>query len=193
MTMNNEAKHILRSLLLLLIALFGWAGSAGAVEKDLVRDLVVANSNRDLLLYFQVGEIFRPDMEEGVLNGIPASLTFLVVLRELKDGQPGRPLAELTINHTLSYDALREAFRLNLSEVPAVQTRTSLEQARKMLTEVNGVPVVGLDTLRPGGEYDLAVKVRLEGKSLPLSINYLAPFWKSGEHESVWHHVQFKY
>lgn len=191
--MNNEAKHILSSLLLLLIALFGWAGSAGAVEKELVRDLVVANSNRDLLLYFQVGEIFRPDMEEGVLNGIPASLTFLVVLRELKDGQPGRPLAELTINHTLSYDALREAFRLNLSEVPAVQTRTSLDQARKMLTEVNGVPVVGLDSLRPGGEYDLAVKVRLEGKSLPLSINYLAPFWKSGEHESVWYHVQFKY
>ncbi|HSH12921.1 MAG TPA: DUF4390 domain-containing protein [Desulfurivibrionaceae bacterium] len=191
--MNNEAKHILRPLLLLLIALFGWAGSAGAVEKELIRDLVVANSNRDLLLYFQVGEIFRPDMEEGVLNGIPASLTFLVSLRELKDGQPGRSLAELTINHTLSYDALREAFRLNLSEVPAVQTRASLDQARKMLTEVNGVPIVGLDTLRPGGEYDLAVKVRLEGKSLPLSINYLAPFWKSGEHESVWYHVQFKY
>lgn len=191
--MNNEAKHILGTLLLLLIALFGWAGSAGAVEKALVRDLVVANSNRDLLLYFQVGEIFRPDMEEGVLNGIPASLTFQVVLRGLKDGQPGRELAALTINHTLSYDALREAFRLNLSEVPGVQTRTSLAQARKMLTEVNGVPVVGLDTLRPGGEYDLAVKVRLEGKSLPLSINYLAPFWKSGEHESVWYHVQFKY
>jgi hypothetical protein len=191
--MNKEVKHILRALLPLLIAFFGWAGAAAAAEKVVVRDLVVANSSRDLLLYFQVGEIFRPDMEEGVLNGIPASLTFLVSLRELKNGQPGLPLAELTINHTLSYDALREAFRLNLSEVPGVQSCTSLDKARKMLSEVNGAQVVGLNILRPGTEYDLGVKVRLEGKSLPLSINYLVPFWQTGEHESDWYHVQFKY
>jgi hypothetical protein len=186
-------QKLIFAIIPLLVALLVWVGGAGAAEKAVVRDLVVANSSRDLLLYFQVGDIFRPDMEEGVLNGIPASLTFLVSLRELKDGQPGRPLAELTINHTLSYDALREAFRLNLSEVQGVQTCTSLDKARKMLSEVNGVQVVGLNILRPGGEYDLGVKVRLEGKSLPLSINYLVPFWKSGEHESDWYHVQFKY
>jgi len=191
--MNREVKDILRLLLPLLVALLGWAGPALAADKAVVRDLVVANSSRDLLLYFQVGEIFRPDMEEGVMNGIPASLTFLVNLRELKDGQPGRSLAEMTISHTLSYDALRENFRLNLSEVQGVQNCTSLDKARRKLTEVNGARVVGLDTLRPGTEYDLAVKVRLEGKSLPLSINYLAPFWKSGENESDWYHVQFRY
>lgn len=191
--MNKDFKNILGVLLPLLAALLLWAGPAAAVEKAVVRDLVVANSSRDLLLYFQVGEIFRPDMEEGVLNGIPASLTFLISLRELKNGQPGRTLAELTINHTLSYDALREAFRLNLSEVQGVQSCTSLDKARKMLSEVNGAQVVGLNILRPGTEYDLGVKVRLEGKSLPLSINYLAPFWQTGEHESDWYHVQFKY
>jgi hypothetical protein len=191
--MNKEVKKLIFALFLSLAAFSGWAGSAAAVEKAVVRDLVVANSSRDLLLYFQVGEIFRDDMEEGVLNGIPASLTFLVTLRELKNGRPGQPLAELTINHTLSYDALREAFRLNLSEVKGVQTCTSLDKARKMLSEVNGAQVVGLNILRPGGEYDLGVKVRLEGKSLPLSINYLAPFWQTGEHESDWYHVQFKY
>lgn len=191
--MNKDVKNLIVALLPALIVLLGWAGPAVAVEKAMVRDLVVANSSRDLLLYFQVGEIFRPDMEEGVLNGIPASLTFLVSLRELKNGQPGRPLAEVTINHTLSYDALREAFRLNLSEVQGVQSCTSLDKARKMLSEVNGAPVVGLNILRPGTEYDLGVKVRLEGKSLPLSINYLVPFWQTGEHESDWYHVQFKY
>lgn len=191
--MNRKVEKLIFALFLGLAAFSGGVGTAAAVEKAVVRDLVVANSSRDLLLYFQVGEIFRPDMEEGVLNGIPASLTFLVSLRELKNGQPGRPLAELTINHTLSYDALREAFRLNLSEVPGVQSCTSLDKARKMLSEVNGAPVVGLNILRPGSEYDLGVKVRLEGKSLPLSINYLAPFWQTGEHESDWYHVQFKY
>jgi len=185
--------HILRALLPLIAMLLCWMEPAAAAEKAMIHDLVVANSSRALLLYFQVGDIFRPDMDEGVLNGIPVSLTCLVSLRELKNVQPGRPLAELTINHTLSYDALREDFRLNLSEVAGLHTCASLEQARKMLSEVNGVQVAGLNILRPGGEYDLGVKVRLEGKSLPLSINYLAPFWQTGEHESAWYHVRFKY
>ncbi|NTV12536.1 MAG: DUF4390 domain-containing protein [Desulfobulbaceae bacterium] len=179
---------------LLLLVLVGAANPVHAVvEKAVVRDLVVANSSRDLLLYCQVGDVFRPEMETGVLNGIPASLTFLVALREMKGGQPGRQLAELTLNHTLSYDALREEFRLNLTETPEVRICTKLDRARKLLSEVNGAKVIALTALNPGTIYDLAVKVRLERKSLPLFLNYLVPFWQLGDYESDWYHVQFKY
>ena len=187
----NKAAQIIGLFLLLLL---GAAVPARAVvDKAVVRDLVVANSSRDLLLYCQVGDVFRPEMETGVLNGIPASLTFLVSLHELKDGQPGRPLADLSLNHTLSYDALREEFRLNLTEAPEVKTCAKLERARRLLSEVNGAKVIPLASLIPGAIYDLTVKVRLERKSLPLFLNYLVPFWQLGDYESDWYHVQFKY
>lgn len=189
--MMNKAVQIIGFVLLMLLGAV--ASARAVVDKAVVRDLVVANSNRDLLLYCQVGDVFRPEMETGVLNGIPASLTFLVTLREMKDGQPGRQLTELALNHTLSYDALREEFRLTLTETPEVRTCTKLERARQLLSEVNGAKVIALSSLTPGATYYLAVKVRLERKSLPLSLNYLVPFWQLGDYESDWYHVQFKY
>ncbi len=189
--MMNKAAQIIGLGLLLFM---GATTSAHAgVDKAVVRDLVVANSSRDLLLYCQVGDVFRPEMESGVLNGIPASLTFLVTLQEMKGNQPGRQLAELTLNHTLSYDALREEFRLTLTESPEVQICGKLDRARKLLSEVNGAKVISLTALTPGATYYLAVKVRLERKSLPLFLNYLVPFWQLGDYESDWYHVKFKY
>lgn len=187
---KQVAKLIVLSLLLLLAAPLFLRAEDG---KAVVRDLVVGNSSGDLLLYCQVGDVFRPEMESGVLNGIPASLTFVVTLQEMKDGLPGRQLAELNLNHTLSYDALREEFRLNLSEMPEVQTCGKLERARRLLSEVNGAKVLTLAALTPGATYNLGVKVRLERKSLPLFLNYLVPFWQLGDYESDWSHVQFKY
>lgn len=179
---------------LILLALMGAAKpSLAVVDKAVVRDLVVANSSRDLLVYCQVGDVFRPEMETGVLNGIPASLTFLVTLQEMKGSQPGRQLVELALNHTLSYDALREEFRLTLTETPEVQSCAKLDRARKLLSEVNGAKVIALAALTPGTTYNLAVKVRLERKSLPLFLNYLVPFWQLGDYESDWYHVKFKY
>jgi len=189
--MMNRATQIIG---LILLVFLGFAAPVqAAVDKAVVRDLVVANSARDLLVYCQVGDVFRPEMEAGVLNGIPASLTFLVTLQEMKGSQPGRQLAELALNHTLSYDALREEFRLNLTETPEVQSCAKLDRARKLLSEVNGAKVIALTALNPGTTYNLAVKVRLERKSLPLFLNYLVPFWQLGDYESDWYHVKFKY
>lgn len=181
------------TIVLLLMLLAGPGAARAVVDKAVVRDLVVANSQHDLLVYCQVGDVFRPEMETGVLNGIPASLTFVVALQEMKDGQPARQLTELSLNHTLSYDALREEFRLLLTESPEVQTCGKLDRARKLLSEVNGAKVISLAALTPGLTYNLAVKVRLERKSLPLFLNYLVPFWQLGDYESDWYHVQFKY
>jgi len=189
--MMNQIAKITGLLLLVLLAT--GAPALAAPDKAVVRELVVADSSRDLLMYCQVGDVFRPEMETGVLNGIPASLTFLVNLREMKGGQPGRQLTDMTLSHTLSYDALREEFRLNLTESPEVQTCTKLDRARKLLSEINGAKVIALTALTPGTIYDLSVKVRLERKSLPLFLNYLVPFWQLGDYESDWYHAQFKY
>ncbi len=67
--MNKDVKNIPGALLLLLASLLIWAGPAEAVEKAVVRDLVVANSSRDLLLYFQVGEIFRAGTGRNIGKG----------------------------------------------------------------------------------------------------------------------------
>jgi len=169
------------------------SGQEALAEKAVVRDIVVSNSSNDLLLYLTVEEAFRPEMEEGVLNGIPASFTFFVSLREVVDGRPGRQIVSQEFDHTLSYDALKEHFNLVFSENNVFATAPSLEKAKELMIEVNGVKIVDLSRLKPGSEYFLSVKVRLERKTLPLFFHYLIPFWQLRDYETDWHYVEFKY
>ncbi len=194
MIMKIASRTARLSIRLLVALLFlASAGLANGAEKPVIREIVVSNSASDLLLYFQVGEAFRPEIEEGVLNGIPATFTFLVSLREVEGGRPGRQLTELTFEHTLSYDILKEEFLLHLSEHHTDMTCRDLGQAKKLMAEVTGARVLALAALTPGREYFLSAKVRLERKNLPIFFHYLIPFWQVGDYETDWHYVQFRY
>jgi hypothetical protein len=185
------ARPVFRLLLAIFILLT--PAFAGGAEKPSIRDLVVNNSARDLLLYLQVADTFRPEMDEEILNGIPATFTFLVSLREVEGGRPGRQLAELTFDHTLSYDVLKEEFHLRLSEHDTDLICSDLTRAKKLMSEVNDAKVVPLSALAPGREYFLSAKVKLERKTMPPFFQYLVPFWQLGDYETDWRYVQFKF
>lgn len=181
--------------LFLVLALFGvfFDQEVQAAAKAEIRDIVVNNSSEDLLLYMVVDKAFRPEMEEGIYNGIPASFTFFVSLREMTDGRPGRQVVSLEFDHVLSYDSLKEVFSLHFSENNTSVTVDNLAEAEALMTEVNGVKIVGLTEIKPGSKYFLSVKVRLERKTLPLFFHYLIPFWQLRDEETDWHYVEFRY
>jgi hypothetical protein len=169
------------------------ASFAGGAEKPAIRELVVNNSATDLLLYLQVADPFRPGMDEEILNGIPATLSFLVSLREVEGGRPGRQVAELAFDHTLSYDVLKEEFDLRFSEHDTELTCSDLPTAKKLMSAVTDARVLPLSGLTPGREYFLSAKVRLERKTLPHFLHSLIPYWQMGDYETDWQYVQFKY
>jgi hypothetical protein len=179
-------------LLLALFSLLAVTNDCGA-ENPAIKDIVVSNSNHDLLLYFQVVDVFRPEMEEGVISGIPLTLTFMVSLREIEGGRPGKQLADLTFEHTLSFNILREQFHLRFSEHGTEITSGDLARAKELMAEVTGARVLALSSLTPDREYFLSVKVKLERKTLPVFFHYLIPFWQLGDYETDWQYVQFKY
>ena len=166
---------------------------AWAQDKAAISNIVVSNSDNDLLLYLSVDNAFRPEMEEGVLNGIPASFTFFVSLREVNEGRPGKQVLSLEFDHILSYDPLKELFSLEFSGDNSSLSTGTLQKAKSMMTDINGVKVVNLSRLKPGSDYFLSVKVRLERKTLPLFFHYLIPFWKLRDYETDWHYVEFRY
>lgn len=184
-----------------LVVIFGClflviAGSASpATAGDAVIDeLIVTNSSKDVLLYFTVKNAFVPDMEKGVQNGIPATFTFFVELYRNRQGWMDQEVVSLSFTHTLTYDNLKDEYRVEFSEKNgrSVTTR-SLPEAKKLMTEVNGFAVAPLDQLIPDKDYTLRVKARLEEKTLPLHVHYLIPFWSLWDFETDWHAVQFRY
>ena len=199
---KNKASEILKTNIFRLLAFtvivmvlcgMPFHNEARAEDKAAINDIVVSNSDRDLLLYLNVDHAFRPEMEEGILNGIPASFTFFVSLREVDSGKPGKQVVSLEFDHVLSYDPLKELFSLEFSEDNSSLTADNLSKAKRLMTDVNGVKVVDLSRLKPGNDYFLSAKARLERKTLPLFFHYLIPFWKLRDYETDWYYVEFRY
>lgn len=190
---TSKARPLLRLILLLTLSTLFFCQAARAAVKADIRDIVVNNSNDQLLLYLTVAKAFRPEMEEGIMNGIPASFTFFVSLREMEDGRPGKQVVSVEFDHVLSYDSLKEVFNLRFSETNTSFSLNTLKEAKNLMTEVNGFRIVDLTQLRPDARYFLSVKVRLERKTLPLFFHYLIPFWQLRDEETDWYYVEFKY
>lgn len=171
------------------------AGSRDCLARNpTIEELIVTNSSTDLLLFLVVKNAFTREMEEGIKNGIPVTFTFQVELSRKRKTWLNKEVVALAVAQTLSYDTLKEEYsvvRKGLSG-PVVRSK-SLAEAKKAMSQVNGLVVLPLAALVPDVEYLLRVKARLDEKTLPLSFHYLIPFWNLWNFETDWYSVEFRY
>lgn len=159
-----------------------------------IKDMIVNNSSNNLLLYLTVIEAFTDDMEKGIQNGIPATFTYYVNLYKVRKGWLDTEVDSHTFTRTLTYDNLKEEYNIVFSgKDNKSMTVKNLDDAKTVMTELNGFQVTSLDNLTPGSNYILKVKASLAKKTLPLYFHYLIPFWRLWDFETDWHYVEFRY
>ncbi len=169
------------------------AGQAAAID-----ELVVANSRRELLLYFQVRDAFTPQMVEAVQSGLPLVFSFTVRLERVRPRWPDEEVAELAFDHVLTYDALKEEYTvLREEEGDGGKGRRRvfrrLDAAREWMGRVSGLAVTPLDRLAGGQDYLVSVQARLGERTLPFGLHYLLPFFSQWDFETPWRTVRFRY
>lgn len=162
-------------------------------QEALIKEVVLTNSSEHLLLYFTVENAFTPEIEDAVRNGIPATFTFFIELHRERKAWLDQEIVSMSFDHTLSYDNLKEEYRIKLDEKKKEIVTKSLAEAKALMVEVNGLTVTALDFFQPGKEYTLKVKARLAEKTLPLYFHHLIPFWKLWHFETDWYDVKFRY
>ncbi|WP_028584918.1 DUF4390 domain-containing protein [Desulfogranum mediterraneum] len=190
-------KALLRPLLLILFALLLLApGSNGAVKERSpeLKDIIVTTSNSELLLFATVANCFTPEMITGVQNGIPISFVFQVELSRERSSWFDATLVETVITHTMTYDSLKQQYQIQHSNrAGKLRTTRSLEEAKQLMAELNGIHVVPLTELEPESPYSLRLKATLEKNTLPLGIHYILPFTSLWDFETDWRTVEFRY
>lgn len=181
--------------LVLLGLLFLLAGNRESFARNAtIEEFIVTNSSTDLLVFFTVRNAFTREMEEGIRNGIPVTFTFQVELSRKRKTWLNKGIVSHAVAQTLSYDNLKEEYSVlrQGSAAPVFRTR-SLAEAKKAMSQVNGMAVLPLAALVPEAEYLLRVKARLDEKTLPFSFHYLIPFWNLWNFETGWYSVEFRY
>ena len=187
---------LLRLMLLsgLLLLVSGSPAPAAGDRDPAIKDIIVTTSENDLLLFATVRNAFTEEMLAGVRQGLPVVFTFRMELVKARKLWLDITLVESTVTHTLSWDEGAQVYRVAFSEDEGrVETTASLDEARQLMTELNGVKVITLDQLVPDAPYAIHFKVTLKKGSLPLGLGALAPAAVWGDFETDWRTIEFRY
>jgi hypothetical protein len=176
---------------LLLCCWPAWAGSGD--KQPTVTDVHLAISQKNLLLSAAVQDCFTKDMLEGVHNAIPVTFRFYLDLRRVRGYWFNERLVKQVVNHTLSYDPIKQEYQVAFSEKKQPETTRSLAEAKKMMAELHEIRLAPVKKLVRGQKYALYIKTTLEENTLPLSIHSIIPFFSLWNFETDWRTVQFRY
>jgi hypothetical protein len=190
------ARLLLQLLLLLAAAsvLPGMGESAEGKKLATFKDVTISASDSHLLFYATLDNGFTPEMKDVLHSGIPLKFSFFIELYKTTANWPDEQLTVLTFQHILVYDTLKEIYRITLDEENhSTVTIKTLEEAIRVVGELNGTKIVPFTQLLPDHRYKLKLRAELFQKTLPLSLHNVLPFLSWGDVATDWHMLEFSY
>lgn len=192
--MSLLRRHAHLFLLLLLLSLpWSFPSPLEAAEATL-SDIIVTNTQEDLLVFFDIQGCFTREMEEAILNGIPTTFTIIIRLYKTRTLWFDGSISSLKLEHTIKYDSLKNEFRVTRSEDDNNElVFKDFAVAKKAMAEISNIEVVPLEQLQRKSQYQLRVKAELEKVRLPLYLHYVLFFVTLWDFETDWYTVDFTY
>lgn len=198
MLKSQTAFHKPKLLFSILLTLFCWFSAPtavlGAEQTAVIEDIKLANTRDDLLIYFDVERAFTEKMNQAVINGVPATFSFQVVLYKTDGSFFDKKVANIQIKSTLKYNPLKKEFSVSRpwkNETPVITP--SFEEARALMTEIDNLNIIALNQLVKGDKYQLRIKAELDKVTLPLSLHYVFFFVSFWDFETNWYLINFTY
>jgi len=188
----NISRHLRFSLLLpLILCLLANLLQARVLyaQNATITDFTVSNSKSHLSLYLTVTDCFTNDMEDAIHNGIPATFTYYVDIYRKRSNWPDKKIKKYEFNHIMEYDSLKKEYRIQRDEKNDSKLTNSLDEAKMLMSEINGFKMLPLEEINPKASYILKVKAKLARKTLPLYFHYLIPFTSLWDFETEWHEL----
>ena len=183
---HHAIKMRLQAGCLVFFVLLLTAGPAFTGDAELT-NLIVRNSNDQLQVDLSIKGIFTEEMKTAVSKGLPISLTFLILLYEVRDDWFDDKIMGKTALHDIKFDVLKKEYRIRRSwEKRPSSIIKDFEKAQRLFFEIKEFDVISLKRLKKGKQYQLRVKLELDGKKFPF-----AGFpW---EFETDWYTLNFIY
>ena len=185
-------KHIKIYLFILCFTLL-LPSLAFAIDVQL-SGIQVTDTTDDLLLSLKVEGAFNEKLEEAVLNGIPATFSFFIHLSRERTFWADEQIVERRVTHTLKYHNLKNHYIIKKSwqdNKPVIAE--SFDEAKKMMSEINGLKIIPLKKMKKGYRYQIIAKAELDKVKLPFILNYILFFASLWDFETEWHSYEFVY
>jgi len=163
-------------------------------QQAVLDNISVANTRDHLLIYINVKGAFTDDMEKAIFSGVPTTFSFLIVLKRDRSLWMDEKIVEINVHHTIKYNNLKKEFVVSKSWEASNSVKTqSFEEAKKLMSKIEGLTVVSLNSLIKGSSYRIKAKAELSKLTLPLYLHYILFFASLWDFKTDWQHVDFIY
>jgi len=183
-----------KTLALLFLILFFVQNLAVAQEEARLTDIIVTNTQDDLIVYLNVKGAFREKMKKAILSGVPTRFSFFVSLYRVRTLWFDEKITDIMVTNTVKYDNLKEEFTIKRSwEKNGPRVSKSFDEAKKLITEIDGLKIVPLEQLEKDQRYQLRTKAELSKVTLPYYLHYVLFFVSLWDFETDWYTIDFTY
>jgi len=179
-------------LIALLIIFAGFPVNAHAIEPK-ITDVLITNDAENVLLYARLLNGFKPDMELGVLAGIPAVFTMQIEVYQERPLLWDKKIVNREMKRTIKYDNLKKTFSVFTNGKTDPVIFSDFESAQKAMTDFNGIIAVPLSLLVKGNNYYALMKIKMDKVRLPLHMEYVFLFVSLWDFETPWYQQRFSY
>lgn len=158
-------------------------------------NIIVTNTQKELLLYLSVKDAFPERIRNTIESGVPATFSFFIKLYKVRNFWPDKPIADLTVTHTIKYDTLRKEYLVGRSWDGTTQPQStpSFEEAKKLMVDIDSLAVVPLNLLDKEKRYQIRAKAKLSELTLPFYLHYVLFFVSLWDFETDWYTIDFVY
>jgi hypothetical protein len=183
---------IIRNTYILLIFFLFFCPGITFAEGASISDLVVSNTRDELIIFLKINGTFNEKMEKAILSGVPVTFSFFVKLYRTRNMWIDKHIADIEVLHTIKYSTIKREYIIYRSwdtNNPSV-TQSFLE-AQKLMTEINSLKVVPLNTLEKGRQYQIRAKAKLIKQALPYYLHHVLFFLYLWNFETDWQAIDF--
>jgi hypothetical protein len=164
-----------------------------SAENAEIRDLLVTNNANHVLVYAKVMNCFTKDIEAAILAGVPTTFTFFIDLLQQRSWWLDRKVIRVTIRHTIKYDNVKKLFYVYFDGDSEPTSFQDFEGAKRVMADLNGIPVVQLKALNRNEYYIVRIKAKLDKVRLPFNMEVVFFFVSLWDFETDWYREGFLY
>jgi len=164
-----------------------------SAENAGIRDLFVSNNANHVLIYARLTNCFTKEIEEAILAGVPTTFTILLDLYQERSYWMDKRLVRMTISHTIKYDNVKKLFLVSIHGEREATAFPDFESAKRVMADLNGVPIAQLKTLKRNEYHYVQIKAKLDKVRLPLHLEYVFFFVSLWDFETDWYRERFFY
>ncbi|MBU3946775.1 MAG: DUF4390 domain-containing protein [Proteobacteria bacterium] len=189
--MSTLIKH--KSWILLLLLLIFIPGTSFAQVAKL-SNIAITRQKDQLLFKMNLDGAFTEDMKKAIASGITTSFTFNINLYKVNSLWFSDKISEMVLTNTIKYDNLKNVYTITRfwknSEPVTIE---SFKGAQELMTQIDGLQLVQLDSLEKNAHYRIEAKAEVSKFTLPFYLHYIFAFVSLWDFETDWYLIDFVY